>query len=78
MSKRCQVTGRVPGYGNHVSHSHRRTRRRWEPNLQRRHYWLPSESRWIRLRVSTKGVKTIDRHGIEAIVARMRKRGERV
>jgi large subunit ribosomal protein L28 len=78
MSAVCQVTGRAPGYGKQVSHSHRRTSRRWMPNLQRRRYWLPSENRWIRLRVSTKGMKVIDRRGIESVVAEMRTRGERI
>jgi large subunit ribosomal protein L28 len=75
MSVICQVTGRKPGYGKQVSHSHKRTSRRWEPNVQRRKYWLPSENRWIRLRVSTKGMKTIDKRGIEAVVAELRAKG---
>ncbi|GAA4851174.1 50S ribosomal protein L28 [Saccharopolyspora rosea] len=78
MSVRCQVTGRKPGYGNQVSHSNKRTRRRWLPNVQRRRYWLPSEGRYVRLRVSTKGMKTIERRGVEAVVAELRARGERV
>ncbi|GAA3365534.1 MULTISPECIES: 50S ribosomal protein L28 [Saccharopolyspora] len=78
MSIRCQVTGREPGYGKQVSHSHVRTSRRWLPNVQQRRYWLPSENRWIRLRVSTKGIKTIDKRGIEAVVADIRSRGERI
>jgi large subunit ribosomal protein L28 len=78
MSARCQVTGAVPGYGNAVSHSHRRTRRRWKPNLQRRRFWLPSERRYVRLRVSTKGIRIIDKRGIEAVVAELRARGEKI
>jgi large subunit ribosomal protein L28 len=78
MSVRCQVTGKKPGYGNQVSHSHRRTRRRWLPNVQNKRYWLPAENRWIRLRVSTKGMKTIEKRGIDAVVADMRARGERI
>ncbi|MGB3476454.1 MAG: 50S ribosomal protein L28 [Mycobacterium sp.] len=78
MSARCQVTGRVPGFGNAVSHSHRRTRRRWSPNIQVRTYYLPSQDRRIRLRVSTKGIKVIDRDGIEAVVARLRREGQRI
>lgn len=78
MSAHCQVTGRAPGFGKSVSHSHVRTPRRWDPNIQRRRFWLPSESRWIRLRVSVKGIKTIDRDGIEAVVAAMRARGARI
>lgn len=75
MSAVCQVTGRKPGYGKQVSHSHVRTSRRWEPNLQTRRYWLASENRWIRLRVSVKGMKTIDKRGIEAVAAELRGRG---
>jgi large subunit ribosomal protein L28 len=77
MSAICDVTGRRPGYGKQVSHSHRRTSRRWEPNLQRRRYWLASESRWVRLRVSTKGMKVIDRRGIESVIAELRAKGQR-
>ena len=78
MSVRCQVTGAVPGYGNQVSHSNRRTRRRWLPNVQNKRYWLPEEDRWIRLRVSTRGMKTINKRGIESVVAELRARGERI
>jgi large subunit ribosomal protein L28 len=78
MSAHCQVTGRLPGFGNTVSHSHRRSRRRWNPNVQIKTYYLPSEGRRIRLRVSAKGIKVIDRDGIEAVVARIRSRGERI
>ncbi|HEY9315281.1 50S ribosomal protein L28 [Williamsia sp.] len=78
MSNRCQITGRTPGFGKQVSHSHVRTSRRWNPNIQRRKYHLPSERRMVTLRVSTKGIKTIDRIGIEAAVAAARTRGERI
>lgn len=78
MSQRCQVTGAVPGFGNQISHSHVRTSRRFDLNIQRKRYWLPSEHRWIRLTVSTRGIKTIDARGIESVVARMRARGERI
>ncbi|MPQ97175.1 50S ribosomal protein L28 [Modestobacter sp. I12A-02628] len=72
MATYCEVTGRRPGFGRAVSHSHRRTSRRFDPNLQTKRFWLPSEHRWIRLTVSTKGIKTIDVQGIEAVVARIR------
>jgi large subunit ribosomal protein L28 len=78
MSAICQVTGRAPAFGNTVSHSHRRTRRRWSPNIQRKTYYLPSEDRRIRLRVSTTGMKVIDRDGIEAVVARLRQEGQKI
>jgi len=78
MSRRCQLTGREPGFGKSVSHSHRRTSRRWDPNIQVRRYWLPGEGRWVRLRLSVKGIKTIDKIGLDAAVARLRARGERI
>ena len=78
MSAHCQVTGRQPGFGKAVSHSHRRTNRRWNPNVQRKTYWVPSLGRRVTLTVSTKGIKTIDRDGIDAVVARIRARGEKL
>ncbi|MBF4553087.1 50S ribosomal protein L28 [Corynebacterium suicordis] len=78
MSAFCQVTGRKPSFGKTVSHSHRRTSRRWNPNIQRRSFYLPSEGRSITLNVSTKGIKTIDRDGIESVVAKIRARGEKI
>ena len=78
MSAICQVTGRKPEFGKQVSHSHRRTNRRWNPNIQRRSFYLPSEGRAITLNVSTKGLKTIDRYGIESVVAKLRARGEKI
>ncbi len=78
MSAHCQLTGREPGFGNTISHSHRRTSRRFDPNIQRKRYWLPSEGRHVRLRLSAKGIKTVDAIGIEAAVARIRARGEKV
>ncbi|OBG88178.1 50S ribosomal protein L28 [Mycobacterium sp. E802] len=78
MSAHCQVTGRSPGFGNTVSHSHKRSRRRWNPNIQTKKYYLPTEGRRIRLRVSAKGIKVIDRDGIEAVVARLRSAGEKI
>ena len=78
MSAICQVTGRKPEFGKQVSHSHRRPSRRWNPNVQRRRYYLPSEGRTITLNVSTKGMKIIDRDGIESVVAKIRARGEKI
>ncbi|MEU2962972.1 50S ribosomal protein L28 [Streptomyces albidoflavus] len=75
MSAHCQLTGARPGFGNSISHSHRRTSRRFDPNIQRRRYWLPSEGRTVRLTLSARAVKTIDVIGIEAAVARIRARG---
>lgn len=78
MSRICQVTGRKPAFGNNVSHSHRKTRRRWNPNIQNKRFWVPNEKRWVTLTVSAKGVKTINKHGIERVLADMRRRGEKV
>jgi large subunit ribosomal protein L28 len=78
MSARCQLTGVAPVFGNNVSHSHRRTRRRWNPNIQHKRYWLPSEGRYVRLTLSVRAIKTIDKIGIERAVAQMRARGERI
>ncbi|MCF3100498.1 50S ribosomal protein L28 [Streptomyces roseoverticillatus] len=78
MSAHCQLTGRKPGFGNTISHSHRRTSRRFDPNIQTKRYWLPGEGRHVRLRLSVKGIRTVDAIGIEAAVARIRARGEKV
>jgi large subunit ribosomal protein L28 len=75
MSRHCQVTGRQPGFGHHVSHSHRRTKRRFDPNIQRKTWWVPSLGRRVTLRVSTKGIKEIDLRGIDAVVADLARRG---
>ncbi len=78
MSRRCQVTGRQPSFGKAVSHSHKRTSRRWDPNIQTKRYWLASENRTVRLRLSVKGMRTVDKRGIEAVVRGLRARGEKV
>ncbi|WP_059010730.1 50S ribosomal protein L28 [Streptomyces specialis] len=78
MSAHCQLTGRQPGFGKSISHSHVRTPRRFDPNIQRKRYWLPSEGRYVRLTLSAKGIKTVDALGIERAVARIRARGGRV
>ncbi|MFF8291287.1 50S ribosomal protein L28 [Streptomyces sp. NPDC016309] len=78
MSAHCQLTGARPGFGNRVSHSHRRTSRRFDPNVQRKRYWLPSEGRYVRLTLSAKGIRTVDTIGIEAAVARIRAGGGKV
>ena len=78
MSKICQVTGRKPAFGNNVSHSHKKTRRRWNPNIQNKRFWVPSEKRWVTLTVSARGIKTINKNGIESVLADMRRRGEKV
>lgn len=77
MSNHCQVTGARPSFGNSVSHSHRRTRRRWNVNVQKKRYWVPSLGRTVTLTVSPRGIRTIDARGIEAVVTDMRARGEK-
>ncbi|MFK8052633.1 MAG: 50S ribosomal protein L28 [Woeseiaceae bacterium] len=78
MSKVCQVTGKGPMSGNNVSHAHNKTRRRFLPNLHSHRFWLESEKRYVKLRVSAKGMRIIDKHGIEKIVSDLREQGQRV
>ncbi len=78
MSKVCQVTGKRPQSGNNVSHANNRTRRRFLPNLNNKRFWLESEKRFIRLRVSSKGLRIIDKHGIEKVLADLRAQGQRI
>ena len=76
MSRVCQVTGKKPMLGNNVSHANNKTRRRFLPTLQYRRFWVEAENRWISLRVSQAGLRTIDRKGIDVVLAELRKRGE--
>ena len=76
MARVCQVTGKGPMVGNNVSHANNKTKRRFLPNLQSRRFWVESENRWVRLRVSTKAIRTIDKNGIDAVLADLRARGE--
>jgi len=78
MSRVCQVTGKKPILGNNVSHANNKTRRRFLPNLQYRRFWVETENRWVRLRVSQAGLRTIDRKGIDVVLAELRERGETV
>lgn len=78
MSKVCQVTGKRPQSGNNVSHAHNKTRRRFLPNLHSKRFWLENERRFVRLRISQKGLRIIDKHGIEKVVADLRASGQRV
>ncbi|GAA1762166.1 MULTISPECIES: 50S ribosomal protein L28 [Agromyces] len=75
MAAVCQVTGAVPGFGHNISHSHRRTKRRFDPNVQKKTYYVPSLRRSITINVSAKGIKVIDARGIEAVVKDMQARG---
>ena len=76
MARVCQVTGKRPMVGNSVSHANNRTKRRFLPNLHYRRFWLETENRWVRLRVSNAALRLIDKKGIEVIVADLRARGE--
>ena len=76
MARVCQVTGKKPMVGNNVSHANNKTKRRFLPNLQNRKFWVESENRWVRLRVSTNAIRTIDKLGIDVILADLRARGE--
>ena len=78
MAQVCMVTGKRPLTGMNVSHSHIRTKRRSMPNLHYKRYWVPSENRWVRLRLSAKGMRIIDKRGIEAVLGDLRKRGLKV
>ncbi len=78
MSKVCQVTGKRPLTGNNVSHSNRKTRRRFLPNLHYHRFWVESEQRFVRLRVSTAGMRIIDKKGIDTVLNELRARGEKV
>lgn len=78
MSRVCQVTGKRPVAGNNVSHAHNKTRRRFIPNLHSHRFWVETENRWIKLMVSAKGMRIIDKKGIDTVLAEMRKRGEKV
>jgi large subunit ribosomal protein L28 len=77
MSRVCQVTGKRPVSGNNVSHSHAKTKRRFLPNIHHHRFWVESENRWVRLRVSTKGLRIIDKKGIDAVLTDLRSRGEK-
>ena len=77
MAKYCPVTGKKPMSGNRVSHANNKTRRVFEPNLQSKRLWSPALGRFIRLRLSTSGLKNINKRGIDAVLADMRARGEK-
>jgi large subunit ribosomal protein L28 len=78
MAAVCQVTGATPGFGHTISHSHRRTKRRFDPNVQKKTYYVPSLRRNVTLNVSAKGIKVIDARGIEAVVKDILARGEKI
>ncbi len=78
MSKVCQVTGKRPITGNNVSHAHNKTRRRFEPNLHHHRFWVQSENRFVRLRISSKGMRIIDKKGIDAVLKDLRAQGQKI
>lgn len=78
MARVCQVTGKRPVAGNNVSHAKNRTKRRFLPNLHSHRFWVESENRWVKLRLTAKGMRIIDKNGIDAVLADARKRGENV
>ncbi len=76
MARVCQITGKAPMVGHQVSHANNKTKRRFMPNLQYRRFWVESENRWVRLRVTTAGRLTVDQIGSDAVLADLRARGE--
>ena len=78
MSRVCQVTGKRPMVGNNVSHANNRTKKRSLPNLHSHRFWVESENRWVKLKVSANGLRTIDKKGIDAVLADMRAAGQKV
>lgn len=76
MSQVCEVTGKRPMVGNNVSHANNKTKRRFIPNLQSRRFWVESENRWVRLRISKKGLRIIDKNGIESVLADIKARNK--
>jgi large subunit ribosomal protein L28 len=78
MSRVCQVTGKSPLMGSNVSHSNRHTKKRFEINLRSKRFWIEDEKRWIKLRVSARGMRIIDRLGLAKVVAQLRARGEKI
>ena len=76
MARVCQVTGKGPMVGNNVSHANNKTKRRFMPHLQYRRFWVESENRWVRLRITSAGLRLIDKKGIDAILVDLRARGE--
>ena len=78
MARVCQVTGKAPMVGHHVSHANNKTKRRYLPNLQYRRFWVESENRWVSLRLTTNALRTIDKNGIDVVLAEMRAKGEKI
>lgn len=77
MARVCQITGKRPTSGNNVSHANNKTKRRFLPNLHTHRFWVASENRWVRLKVSSHGMRIIDKRGIDTVLAELRDRGEK-
>ena len=78
MARVCQITGKRPATGNNVSHANNKTRRRFLPNLHTHRFWVDSENRWVKLRISSKGLRIIDKKGIDTVLKELRERGVKV
>ncbi|MGV8711664.1 MAG: 50S ribosomal protein L28 [Nitrosomonas sp.] len=78
MARVCQITGKKPMSGHNVSHANNKTKRRFLPNLQQRKFWIESENRWINLRLSNAALRTIDKNGIDAVLAKLRLQGQKI
>ena len=78
MTRECEVTGKRPVSGNNVSHANHRTRRRFLPNLHNRRFWVETENRWVSMRISSAALRTIDKLGIDAVIAKMRSDGKKI
>ena len=78
MARVCMVTGKKPMVGNTVSHANNRTKRRFLPNLQNRKFWVESENRWVSMRITNNALRTIDKNGIDAVLAEMRAAGQKI
>ena len=78
MARVCQVTGKKPMVGNNVSHAQNKTKRRFLPNLQNRKFWVESENRWVSMRITNNALRTIDKNGIDAVLAGMRAAGQKI
>ena len=78
MARVCKITGKKPMVGNNVSHANNKTKRRFLPNLQNRKFWVESENRWVSMRITNAALRTIDKNGIDSVLAGMRERGEKI
>ena len=78
MAAQCQICGKIPMFGNNVSHAHNKSRRRFNINLQKKRFWLPDENRYVTLRISTRGMRIIDKKGIRKVINELRAKGKKI